>query len=222
MPPLDIPAEPSSGRTAIAVFARAPVAGEAKTRLIPRLGAERAAALQHALIGHTLRTALAADVGPVSLWCAPDCEHPAFIAFANEFDVPLFTQRGADLGARMLEAFSYLCRGGSAILIGTDCPVLCANDLHAVAAALAQGHDAVVIPAEDGGYVLIGLCHPAASLFTGMPWGTSQLVAETRLRLRQAHLRWHELPISWDVDRPEDFDRLEASGLMSDALPSLR
>src|SRR5947207_748638 len=84
MPPLDIPAEPSSGRTPIAVFARAPVAGKVKTRLIPRLGAERAAALQHALIGHTLRTALAADVGPVSLWCAPDCEHPAFIAFANE------------------------------------------------------------------------------------------------------------------------------------------
>ena len=58
----------------IAIFARAPVAGEAKTRLIPRLGAEGAAALQHALIHRALATAVAAELGSVSLWCSPECE----------------------------------------------------------------------------------------------------------------------------------------------------
>lgn len=121
----------------------------------------------------------------------------------------------------MLDAFSYLCPRGTAIVIGTDCPVLSADDLRAAAAALAHGHDAVVTPAEDGGYVLLGLCRPVAALFTAMPWGSNQVIAETRLRLWRTRMRWLELPASWDVDRPEDFDRLEASGLMNDgvALP---
>src|SRR4029453_11354072 len=134
-------------RPGVAVFARAPVAGAVKTRLIPRLGAEGAATFQHALIGRALSTAVAADQGPVSLWCSPDCEHPALVAYANEFDVALWPQRGADLGARMLGAFSHLCRAGPAILIGTDCPAITAEDLRAAAEALARGHDAVVMPA---------------------------------------------------------------------------
>ncbi len=202
----------------IAVFARAPVAGEAKSRLIPSLGAERAAELQHRLLRRSLCTALSAKLGPVSLWCAPHCMHPAFIACAEQFDVPLFAQRGADLGARMFDAFSELCERGSTILIGTDCPALTAFDMRAAAEGLMQGQDAAFIPAEDGGYVLVGLGRPIASLFDSMPWGSDQVMAETRLRLRRARARWLELPASWDVDRPEDYDRLEASGLMNDTL----
>ncbi|MEO8739019.1 MAG: TIGR04282 family arsenosugar biosynthesis glycosyltransferase [Casimicrobiaceae bacterium] len=201
-----------------AVFARAPVAGEAKSRLIPRLGAEGAAALQHTLMRRSLRTALSANLGPVSLWCTPHCEHPAFIACSSEFDVPLFAQQGADLGARMFNAFAELGRRGRSILIGTDCPALTASDLRAAAGALLQGHDAVFIPAEDGGYVLIGLGRPMASLFDSMPWGSNQVMAETRLRLRHEGAHWLELPASWDVDRPEDYARLEASGFMQDTL----
>ncbi len=117
-------AEPAATRIGIAVFARAPVAGEVKTRLIPRLGAERAAALQHNLIRRSLRTAISADLGQVSLWCSRDCAHPAFMACSEQFAVPLFPQRGADLGARMQDAFSHLCRRGSAILIGSEPPSL--------------------------------------------------------------------------------------------------
>ena len=201
----------------IAVFARAPVAGEAKSRLIPRLGAEQAAELHHTLIRRTLRTALSANLGPVSLWCAPHCDHPAFIACAEQFDIPLFAQRGGDLGARMFDAISRLGRRGSTILIGTDCPALTACDMRDAADALLQGHDAAFIPSEDGGYVLIALGSPIASLFDAMPWGSDRVMAETRLRLRSRHARWLELPASWDVDRPEDYDRLQASGLMNPA-----
>jgi rSAM/selenodomain-associated transferase 1 len=208
--------------TAIAVFARAPIAGEVKTRLIPRLGAEGAASLQKALTERALRTALAAGVGRVSLWCWPDENHPAFAVYAKDLDVSLFPQRGADLGARMLAAFEELCGGGPAIVVGTDCPALTPRELRSASEGLAHGYDAVVIPAADGGYVLLGLRRPEASLFVAMPWGSSDVMAESRSRLQQARLRWLELPCFWDVDRPEDLDRLEASGLMSDSLPSPR
>lgn len=198
----------------IAVFARAPEAGEAKTRLIPRLGAEGAAALQHALIHRALRTALAANLGPVSLWCTPDCEHPAFAECARLFGVPLNLQQGADLGGRMLHAFSRLCPQHETLLIGSDCPALTIAELRAAARALLDGNDAVFGPAEDGGYVLIGLRHALAPLFHGIPWGTDRVMEETRVRLRRSALQWQELALSWDLDRPEDIDRLRTSGLM--------
>jgi uncharacterized protein len=205
----------------IAIFARAPVAGQAKTRLIPRLGAEGAAALQHALIRQTLHTALAADLGAVSLWCAPDCDHPAFISFSKHFGVPLYPQHGADLGARMFHAFSRLCRQREALVIGTDCPALRAAGLRTAAEALRERNDAVFVPAEDGGYVLVGLRHAVASLFHGIPWGSDRVMDHTRERLRNAGLRWRELPPSWDLDRPEDLDRLRASGLMAEHLDAI-
>jgi rSAM/selenodomain-associated transferase 1 len=205
----------------IAIFARAPVAGQAKTRLIPRLGAQGAAVLQHALIHRALQTAVTAKLGSVSLWCAPECEHPAFSNFSKHFGVTLYLQRGADLGARMFHAFSRLCRRGETLLIGTDCPALTAAELRTAAEALREGNDAIFVPAEDGGYVLVGLRHPIASLFYGMPWGTDRIMDHTRTRLRNANLRWHELPTSWDVDQPADIDRLRASGLMADPMDAV-
>src|SRR5438105_15720657 len=196
----------------IAIFARAPVAGEAKTRLIPRLGVEGAAALQHGLVHRALQTAVAAKLGSVALWCAPDCEHPAFVGCSERFGISLYAQRGTDLGARMFHAFMRLCRQGDALLIGSDCPALTVAELRAAAEALQEGNDAVFVPAEDGGYVLVGLRHPVASLFDGIPWGRDPVMDHTRARLRAAGLRWRELPTSWDVARPEDLDRLRSSG----------
>ena len=72
----------------------------------------------------------------------------------------------------------------------------------------------MLVPAEDGGYVLVGLRRAAPVLFDAMPWGTDRVMAETRSRLEFAGLTWRELAPSWDVDRPEDFDRLAASALM--------
>jgi hypothetical protein len=211
-------AEPAAALPAIAVFARAPVPGEAKTRLIPSLGAAGAAHLQGALIRRALQTATDAALGPVSLWCAPDCAHPLFLACREDFGVSLRPQQGADLGARMLRAFTGLCRQGGALLIGADCPALAVGAMQAAAAALGDGDDAVFIPAEDGGYVLIGLARPLALLFHDIAWGSDRVMAQSRERLRGAGVRWRELAPSWDVDRPEDLARLQASGLMREAL----
>ena len=78
-----------------------------------------------------------------------------------------------------------------------------------------------VIPAEDGGYVLIGLARPVASLFHDIAWGSDRVMAQSRERLRAAGVRWRELAPSWDVDRPEDLARLRASGIMSEALRAI-
>jgi rSAM/selenodomain-associated transferase 1 len=206
----------------VAIFARAPVAGYAKTRLIPRLGPEGAAELQRLLIARTMRTALAAGLGPVSIWCAPDCSHPLFGAIGRESGVSLYAQRGADLGARMVGAFDMLCGAGSALLVGTDCPALTVAMLRDAARCLSDGDDAVFIPAEDGGYVLIGLRRSVPSLFDAIEWGTDRVMAQTRERLRESRLRWVELAPCWDVDRPQDVDRLRATGMVPQIATSRR
>jgi hypothetical protein len=192
----------------IAVLAKAPIPGLAKTRLIPRLGADGAARLQAALAEHAVLTALAAGLGPVTLWCTPDTRHPAFVALARRTGVSLRAQRGADLGARMAFAVAEHARRGPVLLTGTDCPVLTAEHLRRAAAALAGGDGAVAFPAEDGGYVLIGLREPHPELFQGIPWGGDRVMAATRERLRALGLRWSEPATLWDLDRPADLDRL--------------
>jgi rSAM/selenodomain-associated transferase 1 len=195
---------------AIAILAKAPIPGFAKTRLIPALGAEGAAMFQKALIDRAVETACAAATGPVTLWAAPDATHAAF-AGRRARGVGLRQQIDGDLGARMLAALA--APGGPALVIGTDCPALSADDLRTAAAVLRGGTDAVVFPAEDGGYVLIGVRRPEALLFANMTWSTPQVMNETRRRLRQAKLTWQEPVTLWDVDLPEDLDRLRSCGL---------
>lgn len=188
----------------IQIFARAPVPGAVKTRLIPALGAEGAAALQAKLLFRTLEMATRASMAPVQLWCAPDCRHAAFQDWPG---VSRHVQQGADLGERMAHALAAGLRSAQrVVLIGTDCPALDANGLHQAIARLAD-HDVVLGPAEDGGYVLVGWRRPVA-LFAGIDWGSEQVLDQTRARLRAAGASWHELPVLWDVDRPADVARL--------------
>ena len=183
-------------RTKIIVFARAPRAGRVKTRLIPLLGDQGAARLHARLLRRALTTALEADLGPVELWT-------------------LRRQRGADLGARMYHAFARsLRRAERVVLIGSDCPVLRGRDLRKAARWLAGGADAVFAPAEDGGYALVALRRVSPRLFRGVEWGGAQVMAQTRARLAALGWRWRELPLVWDVDRPEDYRRLERAGLL--------
>jgi glycosyltransferase A (GT-A) superfamily protein (DUF2064 family) len=90
--------------------------------------------------------------------------------------------------------------------VGTDCPALTLAHLQQAADAL-QTHDAVLVPAEDGGYVLLGLRRPIPEVFVGVNWSTAQVLVQTRKRLRQASATWHELPMLWDVDEPADWQR---------------
>jgi uncharacterized protein len=198
---------------ALAVLAKAPVPGYAKTRLIPLLGPHGAAALQQRLIERALATALAARIGPVTLWCAPDDAHPFFQEAARRHGIRLAAQPDGDLGERMLAAFRHAPAGAALVLIGTDCPILDPSDLRDVAALLSRA-DVVMAPAEDGGYGLIAARRPIPALFELMPWGTEWVAALSRERARREGLRLAEIGPTWDVDTPADFDRLYDADLL--------
>jgi rSAM/selenodomain-associated transferase 1 len=197
----------------LAVLAKAPIPGLAKTRLVPVLGPQGAARLQRQLTRQALRTALAAELGPVTLWCAPDARHRFFRALQRTTGLRCLVQPSGDLGERMHSAFRLHCTQGPLLLIGTDCPVLRPDHLRQAAVALVDGADAVLQPAEDGGYVLVGLRQPQPALFHGISWSTDQVMAETRTRAREARLQVHELDTLWDVDRPQDLARWRGHGL---------
>jgi rSAM/selenodomain-associated transferase 1 len=199
---------------AIAVLAKAPIPGFAKTRLIPTLGAARAARLQARLIERAVDAACAADTGPVTVWTTPDETHATFQLLRTRHNVALARQPDGDLGARMLAAIK--AAGRPALVIGADCPALMPAHLRMAAEALRGGSDAVVCPAEDGGYVMIGLRQPLAALFAGMDWGTDGVLAETRRRMKYHKLAWQEPVTLWDVDVPEDLPRLRGLGLLDE------
>jgi rSAM/selenodomain-associated transferase 1 len=210
-------AAPANEPVAIAVLAKAPVAGFAKTRLIAALGAARAARLQARLTERAVDTAYAAGTGPVTVWVTPDQNHPVFAALQARLKASLARQPPGDLGARMLAALKVA--GGPAVVIGTDCPALTPAHLRLAADVLRGGSDAVVVPAEDGGYVLIGMRTPLPALFAGMDWGTAAVMAETRRRLRYHRLTWQEPVTLWDVDVPDDLPRLRGLGLLDEFAP---
>jgi len=206
-------------RTRIAVFAKAPVAGRVKTRLAPLLGEERAARLHARLVQRALRTAFEAGLGDVELWCAPDESHAFFGECRTRFGPVLQRQEGRDLGERMRHALECAtARGERVLLIGSDCPAITAAHLVEAAAAL-SAHDAVFTPAEDGGYVLVGLARALPHVFQDVAWGSDAVMASTRERLVAAGARWHEMPPLWDVDRPDDYHRLHREGLLGDLAP---
>jgi rSAM/selenodomain-associated transferase 1 len=214
---------PFDGATLI-VFAKAPVAGLAKTRLIPALGAEGAAALAHRLLEHAVAAAASAGLGAVELCTTPTPDHPAFQQLAARYGLALTEQGGGDLGDRMNRALNRtltrgLAAGARALLIGTDAPALDAAMLRAAAQEL-DDHDAVFVPALDGGYALVGLNRPAPGLFAGMAWSTASVMAATRERARAAGLRWVELPPVADIDVADDLVHLrDMPGIPFDWLP---
>jgi rSAM/selenodomain-associated transferase 1 len=146
----------------------------------------------------------------VTLWCTPDARHRFFRALQRTSGVRCLVQPSGDLGERMHTAFRLHCAQGPLLLVGTDCPVLQPGHLRQAAAALVDGADAVWLPAEDGGYVLVGLRQPQPALFHGMTWSTDQVMAQTRARARDAGLRVQELQTLWDLDRPQDLQRWRA------------
>jgi len=194
-------------RIAIAILAKAPIPGLSKTRLMPHLGAEGAAALQAWLLQRAVATALAADIGPVSLWCTPDTGHPDFARCARQGPITVRQQPAGDLGERMHLAIAESPSTAGTLVIGTDCPRLDAAHLQKAASALAE-HDAVLTPAEDGGYVLIGMREASYLAFADIAWSTEHVLIQTRQRLAGIGWRWAEFESFWDVDRKEDFERL--------------
>jgi len=198
---------PNNNFVSISVLAKAPIPGLAKTRLIPAIGAHAAAVLQERLTERAVKTALAANVGPVTLWCAPDSTHTSFLNLVARSRITLRPQPDGDLGARMLAATA--TSRGPVLVMGTDCPALTDIHLRSAADALRDGTDVVLIPAEDGGYVLIGTRSMQPALFADMRWGTETVLAETRARVIAHRLVLAERPPLWDVDTEIDLARLE-------------
>lgn len=191
------------------IFAKAPVPGRVKTRLAGRMGTRGAAELYKKLLRQTLAIARAARLCPVELWCAPDGRHGFFTACRREYGVRLRRQCGGDLGRRMNQALNRtLAVHRFAVLIGGDCVSLGAAELRGAVSRLAAGRDAVLGPARDGGYLLVGLRQPRPALFRGIAWGTPAVLAATRRRLRRSGADWAELSPGWDVDTPADLRRL--------------
>ena len=205
--------EPGGLSFRVALMAKAPVAGFAKTRLVPALGAAGAAALALALLDHALAQAAGAGARSITLWVTPDAGHPAFAAAERRHGVVLATQGPGDLGARMARVFesAFAEDPTPLLLMGTDAPALDAAMLQRAAAALAA-HDAVFVPALDGGYALVGLraAPPALlrALFADMRWSTAQVMQQTRERLKAGGQIHAELPAVADIDEPADLARL--------------
>ncbi|MDN4017640.1 TIGR04282 family arsenosugar biosynthesis glycosyltransferase [Zwartia panacis] len=206
----------ASRRIGLIIMAKSPQPGLAKTRLIPALGADGAARLAEQLLEHTIEVASQAKgFSHHELCVTPDVNDPVFtkhpkIKITNKtvsghgIGFYVTSQGEGDLGARMQRAFGRVFENVDlAIMIGTDAPSLTANHLEQAARDL-EAHDAVLVPARDGGYTLIGLNQCIPSLFENMPWSTKRLMDETRRQLKRLGKTWHEYAHMADIDEPAD------------------
>ena len=190
------------------IFTKAPIAGEVKTRLQPTLTPEQCTQLQEHLIEQTLLTATQHTLCPTALWCAGEFDHPFFHHCQKHFAISLKKQSGNNLGQRMSNALSHSLKDSHfTIIIGCDCPVLNSEHLAKACQSL-QKHDIVIMPAEDGGYVLIGSRIDIPQIFDFIDWGSERVMQQTRQNLQQSNLNWLELETLWDIDRPNDLERL--------------
>ena len=193
------------------VFAKAPVPGQVKTRMQPHLSRQQSAQLHRRLVEHCLHHCASLPWLQLQLWVGSD--HPWWAALQRRHSLSVYSQLGQNLGERMAAAVAAgpVDQHGL-ILIGTDCPDISSDYLRAASAALQQ-NDVVLGPAEDGGYVLIGFSmkhrQRYQAVFAGVDWSTDKVLAQTRQRLAQQHLRWVELPVLSDIDRPEDLKLLQ-------------
>ncbi len=195
----------------IVVFAKAPLAGFAKTRLIPALGQQGAADLAQRLLEHTLHEALTSRLGSVELCVAPSVTNTVWQTMRLPDGIHLTDQGEGDLGERMARAAQRVIDAGEAVLLmGTDCPQLDEARLQEAAQAL-QRTEATLIPAFDGGYVLLGLTRFDSSVFTGIAWSTDSVLNDTLNRLKQLDWGVKVLPTLHDVDVPSDLQWLPQS-----------
>ncbi|GAA3910957.1 TIGR04282 family arsenosugar biosynthesis glycosyltransferase [Halomonas cibimaris] len=197
------------GPVALHLLAKAPVPGRAKTRLMPRLGAHGAASAHAEMVrrcvAHACRALPAAQV---TLWTALDHGHPLFAELKQRLGIHLAAQPEGHLGVRIRHALAG--SAGPSMIMGSDCPSITPELIQACADSLAT-HPVVILPAEDGGYGLIGTRGltpaDARALFHDIPWGGDEVLAVTRARLAARGLEAAFPATVWDVDRPEDWQR---------------
>ena len=194
--------------TVILVFAKAPVSGEVNTRLIPDIGVSAATKLQEDFISQRLNMLQQANLCAVTLMCTPDVHDEYFVCCQRQYDITLLKQTGDDLGERMANGIKHALKNYQfCIVLGTDAPALGAKQIQAAIALLHADNNAVFVPAEDGGYVLVGLDTAYDFLFKGINWGSAEVMKQTREKLKQNDITFAELDTCWDIDRIEDYQR---------------
>lgn len=196
---------------ALVIFARAPRLGRVKTRLMPPLSSREALAFHVACLESTARLA-ASLPRTIEAWLYLTSGESARHQLRLPSSIRPSRQRGADLGKRLERAFKERSRAGAerVVVIGSDSPTLSRRLLLQAFAALVQAQ-AVLGPARDGGFYLIGLRvrgREIEGLLDGVEWGGPRAFRHVRARLRQAGLRVALLPESYDVDTAADMDRL--------------
>ncbi len=209
---------------AIIVFAREPIPGRTKSRLIPAVGCEKAARLADAFIRDTL--AKAHELKPAELviaGAAPGGAHRSryFRCLAREYSAWIYDQGPGDLGQRMMRALRPFTNSGGALLLGTDTPTLPATML-ARSASLLKEAPVVLAPTLDGGYYLVGVRGPLPDIFRGVKWGQPCVMSETLQRLRERGHPYRLGPWWYDVDRPGDLAMLCAHLKRRLELPAAR
>ena len=188
------------------VFVKSLSLGRVKTRLAGQIGARAALEAYATLVDRQLE-ALSDIELPIELWVDGERNNHLVQAWSRRYDLRIRQQPAGDLGRRMHEAIgSCWAAGRPGIVIGSDLPEVDTAYID-TAASLLAGHDAVLGPTEDGGYALIGLRAPLATLFTDIDWGTARVYAQTRRKMDHIGLSVAELPSTWDVDTLADWQR---------------
>ena len=203
----------------LVIFSKEPEPGLTKTRLISRLGEQGAANLHQRMLVRLLGIAGHSQFKTTEIWADRVGASVRLKHYADEYRVSLREQTGGDLGERMFNAIKSSLKDYTyVVLIGTDCPCIQEHHLNEAKAILENGQDVVLGPTEDGGYYLIGARKIDISLFQGVDWGTAQVADQTRIELNRLGYQWQELEELWDVDVPDDLNRLsgpEYRGLLT-------
>ena len=187
-------------RPAIILFAKAPMAGQVKTRLETALGTEATVELHNAFVLDMLDKLLTLRaVAGIELHT--DIETDAW----RRPEVTLRTQISGDLGLRMLHALD----AKWACIVGSDAPTLPVSHIEAL---LASSADVALGPCEDGGYYAISCRRAHAQMFRGVEWSSARALQQTEESARRCGLTVERGPNWYDVDRPEDLRRLRVEG----------
>jgi len=196
------------------MMARAPVAGQVKSRLARSIGNRRAAGIHHNMVQAQISKLLAANICPLELHVCPKVQHPLFMALRRRGVVRLERQFGDNLGSRMFHAIqSGLKRADSVVLIGADVPGISVEQIRQVCELLSGKNELVIMPADDGGYGLLAMRKLDAGLFRGVNWGTHRVCQQTVRRAMQLGIRYRLFSNCNDIDYQRDLPRLQEQGI---------
>ncbi|MBI1975949.1 MAG: TIGR04282 family arsenosugar biosynthesis glycosyltransferase [Candidatus Omnitrophica bacterium] len=202
-------------RQALLVFMKYPVLGRVKTRIAKVWGDHQAMELHQEFIELTLRNVQSDE------W-----EVLRFVALYGEEEMKpraesaAFPQQGNDLGERLAHAFkqTFKKRYHRVVAIGSDSPWISIREIGEAFNGLQQ-NDLVLGPAEDGGYYLIGMSRYLPEVFQGIHWGTPEVFQQTRAIIQQKKLSMAALPIGYDIDTIEDYERFVRESAKREVVP---